>query len=54
MLFSAIFKSISVGNRPFWHRFQTFQAAYLTSLIPSTANPWLGTPSANSQRTKQR
>jgi hypothetical protein len=50
-MFSAFFKSISAGNRPFLHRFCTFWAAwkaYLTSLTPSTTTPWPGTPPANS------
>jgi hypothetical protein len=42
---------------PFWHCFHTFQVAwkaYLTSLTPCITNPRrLGTPPANSQRTKQ-
>jgi hypothetical protein len=52
MVFSEIFTSISVLNRPFWRHFCMFQEAwkaYLTSLTPSTTTPWLGTP----QRTKQ-
>ncbi len=56
MAFLEIFKSISVLNRVFWHRFCTFWAywkAYLTSLTPSTTTPWLGTPPANSRCTKQ-
>jgi hypothetical protein len=55
-MFSAIFKSISAGNRPFRCRFCTLRVAwgaYLTPLMPSTTNPWLGTLPANSLRTKQ-
>jgi hypothetical protein len=54
--FFAFFKSISVGNWPFLHRFRTVRAAwkaYLTSMTPSTTTPGLGTPPANSRRTKQ-
>ncbi len=44
------------GNQLFLRPFHTFRAAlkaYLSSLTPSTTTPWLGTPSANSRRTKQ-
>jgi hypothetical protein len=56
MAFSAFFMSRSARNWPFLPRFRIFQAAlksYLPSLTPSTTTPGLGTPPANSRRTKQ-
>jgi hypothetical protein len=54
--FSAIYKPKRARNRPFFRRFRLFRAAlkaYLTSVILSTTTPGLGTPPANSRRTKQ-
>jgi hypothetical protein len=56
MVFLAIFKPKSSGNRPvFGTIFEYFSrlGAYLPPLTPSTTTPCLGTPPANSPRTKQ-
>jgi hypothetical protein len=56
MAFSAIFKSISAENSPFFMLFLCISAsvgAYLPPLTPYTTTPCLGTPLANSQHTMQ-
>ncbi len=53
---SAIYLQKCVQNHMFFRRFRIFQAAwkaYLTSMTFSTTTPGLGTPPANSRRTKQ-
>jgi hypothetical protein len=55
-LFSAVYRPKSVRNCPVFCRFLYIpggMGAYLTPLTPSTTTPCLGTPPANSQRTKQ-
>ncbi len=52
MAFSAIFKSISVGNWPFLYISGGLEGLF-ASLTPSAATPRPGTPPANSRHTKQ-
>jgi hypothetical protein len=54
--FLAIYKPKRARTRPFFCRFRLFRVAlkaYLASVIPSITIPGLGTPPANSWRTKQ-